>query len=41
MSSADGIEFSVISGPPAVERALKVAGVTGYLTYATTDGLDA
>ena len=38
-SSADGFQFCVISGPPAVERVLEVAGVTGHLTYAAPDGL--
>jgi anti-sigma B factor antagonist len=38
-SSADGSQFSVIPGPPMVERVLEIAGVTEYLTYARSDGL--
>ena len=38
-SSADGVAFSVIAGPPVVERVLELAGVAGYLTYATANGL--
>ncbi len=38
-SSADGVQFSVIAGPPAVARVLEVAGVTDYLTYASADAV--
>ena len=38
-SSADGVAFSIIEGPPVVERVLELAGVAGYLTYAPADGL--
>jgi len=36
-SSADGVQFSVIPGPPVVERMLELAGVVGYLTFASAD----
>ena len=39
-SSADGVQFSVIAGPPVVERVLEVAGVTDHLTYASPDAVD-
>jgi len=39
-SSEDGLHFSVIPGPPMVERVLEIAGVTEYLTYARPDGLE-
>ena len=32
-SSADGVVFSVIPGPPVVERVLEIAGVAEILTY--------
>jgi len=36
-SSADGMVFTVISGPPEVERVLVLTGVAGILTYASAD----
>ena len=34
---ADGLLFSVIAGPPAVQRVLEIAGLTGYLNYQSTE----
>ena len=31
-SSADGVDFAVIPGPPVVERVLQVAGVAEHLS---------
>ena len=36
--SADGARFSVIPGPPVVERVLEIAGVAGHLNYASANG---
>jgi anti-sigma B factor antagonist len=36
-SEADGVAFSVIPGPRAVQRVLEVAGVDDRLTYAPVD----
>ena len=37
-SSADGVDFAVIPGPPVVERVLQVAGVAEHLTYCSANG---
>jgi len=37
-SSADGVGFAVIPGPPAVQRVLELAGVADRLTYWSPDG---
>jgi anti-sigma B factor antagonist len=34
----DGVAFSVIPGPQAVQRVLEIAGVDDRLTYAPVDG---
>ena len=36
-STNDGVAFSVIPGPPVVQRVLENAGVDGRLTYAPED----
>jgi hypothetical protein len=36
--SADGARFSVIPGPPVVERVLEIAGVAGHLNYSSANG---
>ena len=36
-STNDGVAFSVIPGPPVVQRVLEIAGVDGRLTYAPED----
>ena len=36
--AADGARFSVIPGPPVVERVLEIAGVAAHLTYASANG---
>jgi anti-anti-sigma factor len=36
--SIDGLVFGVIPGPPAVARALDIAGIADHLTYWTADG---
>ena len=38
--SADGARFSVIPGPPVVERMLEIAGVAGHLNYSSANGSD-
>jgi anti-sigma B factor antagonist len=35
---ADGIAFRVIQGPPAVQRAIELAGVSDYLTFTSPNG---
>ncbi len=35
---ADGIAFRVIQGPPVVQRAIELAGVSDYLTFASPNG---
>jgi anti-sigma B factor antagonist len=37
-STNDGLAFSVIPGPPVVQRVLQIAGVEDRLTYAQVDG---
>src|SRR4051812_31053302 len=37
-STNDGIAFSVIPGPPVVQRVLEITGVDGRLTYASENG---
>jgi anti-sigma B factor antagonist len=37
-SSADGIGFAVIPGPPAVQRVLELAGVADRMTYRSPAG---
>jgi anti-sigma B factor antagonist len=37
-STNDGLAFSIIPGPPVVQRVLEIAGVDDRLTYATVDG---
>ena len=39
-SAADGMLFGVISGRPAVQRVLEVAGVLDYFTYCSPNGLE-
>jgi anti-sigma B factor antagonist len=34
-STNDGVAFSVIPGPPVVQRVLQIAGVDGRLIYAS------
>jgi anti-sigma B factor antagonist len=34
-STNDGVAFSVIPGPPVVQRVLEITGVDGRLTYAS------
>jgi len=38
LSSADGVLFSIIPGPPVVQRVLEITGVTRYLRCASADG---
>jgi anti-anti-sigma factor len=40
-SAADGMLFGVISGPPAVQRVLEVAGVVDHFTYCSPIGFEA
>jgi anti-anti-sigma factor len=37
-STADGCAFSLIAGPPAVQRVLELVGVADRLTYWSADG---
>jgi len=38
LSSADGVLFSIIPGPPVVQRVLEITGLTRYLRCASADG---
>ena len=40
-SAAGGMLFGVISGPPAVQRVLEVAGLVDYFTYCSPNGFQA
>jgi anti-anti-sigma regulatory factor len=38
---ADGVAFSVIPGPPAVQQVLELSGVANRLTFLSRDGASA